>query len=68
VGEYRHEGGANDRLASHRVIADIAHERGLSVELKNDLPHISPLCADSRRLKLPSMVKRPELGVWREPC
>ncbi|MER7266508.1 endo alpha-1,4 polygalactosaminidase, partial [Streptomyces collinus] len=25
-------------------------------------------CAESRRLKLSSMLKEPELGVWRRPC
>jgi hypothetical protein len=102
---------ARDQLTYNRMIADIAHERGLSVGLKNDLPQIPQLvadfdfavneecaqydecgrltpfieagkavfhveyteprsgfCAESRRLKLSSMVKRLELGVWRQPC
>ncbi|MEI5520104.1 endo alpha-1,4 polygalactosaminidase [Streptomyces brasiliscabiei] len=102
---------AADQLAYNRMIADIAHERGLSVGLKNDLPQIpqllddfdfavneecaqydecalltpfikagkavfhveyteprSSFCAESRRLRLSSMVKRLELGVWRQPC
>ncbi|WP_185931223.1 endo alpha-1,4 polygalactosaminidase [Streptomyces sp. WAC08401] len=102
---------ARDQLAYNRMIAAIAHERGLAVGLKNDLPQIPQLvddfdfavneqcaeygecarlapfvaagkavfhveydeptrrfCAQSRRLGLSSMLKRPELGVWREPC
>ncbi|MEU3619977.1 endo alpha-1,4 polygalactosaminidase [Streptomyces sp. NPDC006872] len=102
---------AADQLRYNRMIASIAHERGLSVGLKNDLPqipqlvsdfdfavneecaqydecaHLSPFitagkavfhveyavptgrfCAESRRLKLSSMQKRLELGVWRKPC
>ncbi|MER6155410.1 endo alpha-1,4 polygalactosaminidase [Streptomyces sp. NPDC001868] len=102
---------ARDQLTYNRMIADLAHERGLSVGLKNDLPQIPQLladfdfavneecaqydecarltpfieagkavfhveyteprsgfCAESRRLKLSSMVKRLELGVWRQPC
>ncbi|MFI9648353.1 endo alpha-1,4 polygalactosaminidase [Streptomyces sp. NPDC052040] len=102
---------ARDQLAYNRMIADLAHERGLSVGLKNDLPQIPQLvgdfdfavneecaqydecaeltpfvtagkavfhveyaeptgkfCAESRRLKLSSMQKKPELGVWRKPC
>lgn len=102
---------ARDQLRYNRMIAAIAHERGLSVGLKNDLPQIPELladfdfavneecaqydecarltpfiaagkavfhveytepragfCPESRRLGLSSMMKRPELGVWREPC
>ncbi|MFF8012844.1 endo alpha-1,4 polygalactosaminidase [Streptomyces sp. NPDC007929] len=102
---------ARDQLAYNRMIAAIAHERGLSVGLKNDLPQIpqlvdhfdfavneecaqydecgalspfikagkavfhveyeeprSAFCAESRRLRLSSMRKKPELGVWRSPC
>ncbi|GAA3787249.1 endo alpha-1,4 polygalactosaminidase [Streptomyces phyllanthi] len=102
---------ARHQLRYNRMIADIAHERGLSVGLKNDLPQIpqllddfdfavneecaqydecgeltpfieagkavfhveyteprSSFCAEARRLKLSSMVKRPELDVWRDPC
>ncbi|MFF7870696.1 endo alpha-1,4 polygalactosaminidase [Streptomyces qaidamensis] len=102
---------ARDQLGYNRMIAAIAHERGLSVGLKNDLPQIPQLvdhfdfavneecaqydecgelspfiaagkavfhveytqprsgfCAESRRLKLSSMLKEPELGVWRRPC
>ncbi|WP_030422763.1 endo alpha-1,4 polygalactosaminidase [Streptomyces sp. NRRL F-5065] len=102
---------AGDQLVYNRMIARIAHERGLAVGLKNDLPQIPELvadfdfavneqcaefgecelltpfveagkavfhveysertadfCAQSRRLRLSSMVKEPELGVWREPC
>ncbi|MGW5481061.1 endo alpha-1,4 polygalactosaminidase [Streptomyces sp. NPDC004008] len=102
---------ARDQLAYNRVIADLAHDRGLSVGLKNDLPQIPHLvrdfdfavneecaqygecaeltpfikagkavfhveyaeptekfCAESRRLNLSSMQKKPELGVWRKPC
>ncbi|WP_254401565.1 endo alpha-1,4 polygalactosaminidase [Streptomyces sp. AC555_RSS877] len=102
---------ARDQLRYNRMIAAIAHERGLSVGLKNDLPQIpqllshfdfavneecaqydecaeltpfiaagkavfhveyteprSSFCPRSRRLNLSSMVKEPELGVWRKPC
>ncbi|MEV7078455.1 endo alpha-1,4 polygalactosaminidase [Streptomyces sp. NPDC093516] len=102
---------ARDQLAYNRMVAAIAHERGLSVGLKNDLPQIPQLvadfdfavneecaqygecgelapfveagkavfhveytqrrgdfCPEARRLGLSSMVKRPELGVWRSPC
>ncbi|MGW5123457.1 endo alpha-1,4 polygalactosaminidase [Streptomyces sp. NPDC004069] len=102
---------ARDQLRYNRMIAEIAHERGLSVGLKNDLPQIPQLvgdfdfavneecaqyrecerlspfvaagkavfhveyavpadrfCPQSRRLGLSSMRKKPELGVWREPC
>ncbi|MER7577219.1 endo alpha-1,4 polygalactosaminidase [Streptomyces sp. NPDC126514] len=102
---------ARDQLRYNRMIADLAHRRGLSVGLKNDLPQIPQLvrhfdfavneecaqydecgelkpfiaagkavfhveyaepaaafCPDSRRLKLSSMRKKPELGVWRAPC
>ncbi|MEV2214148.1 endo alpha-1,4 polygalactosaminidase [Streptomyces sp. NPDC050997] len=102
---------ARDQLDYNRMIAAVAHERGLSVGLKNDLPQIPQLladfdfavneecaqydecaelapfiaagkavfhveyteptsgfCAESRRLRLSSMVKEPELGVWRQPC
>ncbi|MEV0690128.1 endo alpha-1,4 polygalactosaminidase [Streptomyces sp. NPDC050388] len=112
---YDHDTGfpltAADQLRYNRMIADIAHERGLSVGLKNDLPQIPQLvddfdfavneecaqygecaeltpfieagkavfhveyaeptgefCAESRKLKLSSMRKKPELGVWRDPC
>lgn len=97
-----------DQLRYNRMIASIAHERGLSVGLKNDLPQIHQLlsdfdfavneecaqydecarlspfiagdkavfhaeptsrfCAESRKLKLSSMQKRLELGVWRRAC
>ncbi|MGF1238238.1 endo alpha-1,4 polygalactosaminidase [Streptomyces sp. 2-6] len=102
---------ARDQLRYNRMIAAIAHERGLSVGLKNDLPQIpelvgdfdfavneecaqydecgrltpfieagkavfhveyaeltSSFCSQSRRLHLSSMLKKPELGVWRKPC
>ncbi|MGV9249563.1 endo alpha-1,4 polygalactosaminidase [Streptomyces sp. NPDC003710] len=102
---------AGDQLAYNRMIAEIAHDRGLSAGLKNDLPQIPQLqrdfdfavneecaqydecssltpfikagkavfhveyaeptekfCAQSRRLKLSSMLKKPQLGVWRKPC
>ncbi|MFI8215549.1 endo alpha-1,4 polygalactosaminidase [Streptomyces sp. NPDC085932] len=102
---------AGDQLAYNRMIAAIAHERGLAVGLKNDLPQIprlvshfdfavneecaqydecdelspfieagkavfhveytqrrSGFCAESRRLGLSSMLKKPDLGVWRSPC
>ncbi|MER6690519.1 endo alpha-1,4 polygalactosaminidase [Streptomyces minutiscleroticus] len=102
---------ARDQLAYNRMIADLAHERGLSVGLKNDLPQIPELvgtfdfavneecaqydecaeltpfitadkavfhveyaeppggfCPESRTLRLSSMLKKPELGVWRRPC
>jgi hypothetical protein len=102
---------ADDQLAYNRMIADVAHERGLAVGLKNDLPQIpqlvrhfdfavneecaqyrecgalrpfiaqdkavfhveyavpnSDFCAESRKLKLSSMRKKLDLGVWRQPC
>ncbi|MFK0104117.1 endo alpha-1,4 polygalactosaminidase [Streptomyces sp. NPDC091217] len=102
---------AADQLRYNRVIAGLAHDRGLSVGLKNDLPQIphlladfdfavneecaqydecalltpfvrahkavfhveyreapSAFCAESRRLGLSSMQKKPNLGVWRRPC
>ncbi|WP_369198913.1 endo alpha-1,4 polygalactosaminidase [Streptomyces djakartensis] len=102
---------ARDQLTYNRMIAAVAHERGMSVGLKNDLPQIPQLvdhfdfavneecaqyeecgalspfikagkavfhveyteprnsfCAESRRLGLSSMVKKPGLGVWRSPC
>ncbi|MGW3560678.1 endo alpha-1,4 polygalactosaminidase [Streptomyces sp. NPDC000963] len=102
---------ADDQLRYNRVIADIAHERGLAVGLKNDLPQIprlvdhfdfavneecaqfdecgllepfiaagkavfhveyeeppSRFCPRSRSLRLSSMLKNPELDVWRKPC
>ncbi|WP_248511651.1 endo alpha-1,4 polygalactosaminidase [Streptomyces sp. D2-8] len=102
---------ARDQLRYNRMIAAIAHERGLSVGLKNDIPQIPQLvghfdfavneecaqydecgelapfiaagkavfhveyteprsgfCAESRRLRLSSMLKKPELGAWRSPC
>ncbi|MFF0114913.1 endo alpha-1,4 polygalactosaminidase [Streptomyces prasinus] len=112
---YGHDTGfpltAADQIRYNRMIADIAHERGLSVGLKNDLPQIPDLvddfdfavneecaqygecaeltpfieagkavfhveyaeptgefCAESRELGLSSMRKKPELGVWRDPC
>ncbi|MEV7070812.1 endo alpha-1,4 polygalactosaminidase [Streptomyces sp. NPDC093990] len=102
---------AADQLRYNRLIAGLAHERGMSVGLKNDLDQIPELvgdfdfavneqcaqygecgdmkpfidagkavfhveyelptsrfCAESRRLRLSSMLKRYELGVWREAC
>ncbi|MFJ8779066.1 endo alpha-1,4 polygalactosaminidase [Streptomyces sp. NPDC102476] len=102
---------AADQLRYNRLIAQLAHDRGLSVGLKNDLDQIPELvgdfdfavneqcaqyaecadmepfvkadkavfhveyelptsrfCAESRRLKLSSMLKKYELGVWREAC
>ncbi|MFJ6388859.1 endo alpha-1,4 polygalactosaminidase [Streptomyces sp. NPDC091972] len=102
---------AADQLRYNRLIAELAHERGMSVGLKNDLDQIPELvgdfdfavneqcaqygecgdmkpfvdagkavfhveyelptsrfCAESRRLRLSSMLKRYELGVWREAC
>lgn len=102
---------AGDQLRYNRMIARIAHDRGLSVGLKNDLPQIPQLvdhfdfavneecaqygecaelspfveagkavfhveysepagafCGLSRELGLSSMRKKPELGVWRDPC
>ncbi|ARQ72400.1 endo alpha-1,4 polygalactosaminidase [Streptomyces marincola] len=37
---------AGDQLAYNRMVADLAHERGLSVGLKNDLPQIPELVGD----------------------
>lgn len=102
---------AADQLRYNRLIARLAHERGLAVGLKNDLDQIPQLvgdydfavneqcaqygecarltpfieagkavfhaeyelpagrfCADSRRLKLSSLLKKYELGVWRQAC
>ncbi|MER5995549.1 MULTISPECIES: endo alpha-1,4 polygalactosaminidase [Streptomyces] len=102
---------ARDQLRYNRMIADIAHERGLAVGLKNDLaqiPHLlddfdfavneecaqygecerlepfvaagkavfhveyarpaADFCPMARELRLSSMLKKPELGVWRKPC
>ncbi|MET9509123.1 endo alpha-1,4 polygalactosaminidase [Streptomyces flavidovirens] len=102
---------AAHQLRYNRLIARLAHDRGLAVGLKNDLGQIPELvrdfdfavneqcaqydecakltpfvragkavfhveyelptnrfCADSRRLKLSSMLKKYDLGVWREPC
>jgi hypothetical protein len=102
---------AHDQLRYNRMIADIAHERGLAVGLKNDLAQIPPLlddfdfavneecaqydecallepfieagkavfhveyaeptagfCPMARGLRLSSMLKKPELDTWREPC
>ncbi|WP_369168787.1 endo alpha-1,4 polygalactosaminidase [Streptomyces sp. R28] len=102
---------ARDQLRYNRLIAGLAHERGMAVGLKNDLDQIPELvddfdfavneqcaqygecaalspfvkagkavfhveyevptrsfCAESRRLKLSSMLKKYELGVWRRAC
>lgn len=102
---------ASDQLRYNRLIAKLAHERGMAVGLKNDLDQIPDLvddfdfavneqcaqydecadmkpfitadkavfhveyelpttrfCAESRRLKLSSMLKKYELGGWRRPC
>ncbi|MFJ1970851.1 endo alpha-1,4 polygalactosaminidase [Streptomyces sp. NPDC087903] len=102
---------AGDQLRYNRLIARLAHDRGMAVGLKNDLDQIPDLvgdfdfavneqcaqygecadlkpfvaadkavfhveyelpvsrfCADSRRLKLSSMLKKYELGVWRRAC
>ncbi|MEV8305908.1 endo alpha-1,4 polygalactosaminidase [Streptomyces flavidovirens] len=102
---------AAHQLRYNRLIARLAHDRGLAVGLKNDLGQIPELvrdfdfavneqcaqydecakltpfvragkavfhveyelptnrfCAESRRLKLSSMLKKYDLGVWREPC
>ncbi|MGW2564288.1 endo alpha-1,4 polygalactosaminidase [Streptomyces sp. NPDC001514] len=102
---------AAHQLRYNRLIARLAHERGLAVGLKNDLPQIPQLvrdfdfavneqcaqygeceettpfieagkavfhveyelpldrfCPEARRLKLSSMLKKYELGVWRRAC
>ncbi|MFF4584407.1 endo alpha-1,4 polygalactosaminidase [Streptomyces sp. NPDC001388] len=102
---------AADQLRYNRLIARLAHERGMSVGLKNDLDQIPALvddfdfavneqcaqydeceeltpfieadkavfhveyelptsrfCAESRRLKLSSLLKKYELGAWRRAC
>ncbi|MCD9874235.1 endo alpha-1,4 polygalactosaminidase [Streptomyces guryensis] len=102
---------AADQLRYNRLIARLAHDRGMAVGLKNDLDQIPQLvgdfdfavneqcaqygecadvlpfikagkavfhveyelptsrfCAQSRRLKLSSMLKKYELGVWRRAC
>jgi hypothetical protein len=112
---YKNETGfpltADDQLRYNRVIADLAHDRGMAVGLKNDLDQIPELvddfdfavneqcaqygecadnkpftdadkavfhveyelptarfCADSRELRLSSMLKKYELDAWREAC
>ncbi len=100
-----------DQLRYNRLIARLAHERGMAVGLKNDLDQIPALvgdfdfavneqcaqygecdrltpfvaagkavfhaeyelptarfCADSRRLKLSSLLKRYSLDAWRRTC
>ncbi len=100
-----------DQLRYNRLIARLAHDRGLAVGLKNDLGQIPQLvgdfdfavneqcaehdecelltpfvkagkavfhaeyelktrafCPDARRLRLSSMLKKYELGVWRQAC
>ncbi|MFI7497333.1 endo alpha-1,4 polygalactosaminidase [Streptomyces sp. NPDC049687] len=102
---------AADQLRYNRLIARLAHDRGMSVGLKNDLDQIPELvddfdfavneqcaqydecadttpfieagkavfhveyelptsrfCAESRRLKLSSLLKKYELGAWRKAC
>ncbi|MFD3438371.1 endo alpha-1,4 polygalactosaminidase [Streptomyces sp. NPDC058685] len=102
---------AADQLRYNRLIARLAHDRGLAVGLKNDLDQIPELvgdfdfavneqcaehdecdlltpfvragkavfhveyelptrdfCPDARRLRLSSMLKKYELGVWRRAC
>ncbi|MGF1238765.1 endo alpha-1,4 polygalactosaminidase [Streptomyces sp. 2-6] len=102
---------AADQLRYNRLVARLAHERGMSVGLKNDLDQIPQLvgdfdfavneqcaqygecarlkpfvaagkavfhveyelptgefCADSRRLRLSSLLKKYELGAWRQAC
>ncbi|MFJ8583415.1 endo alpha-1,4 polygalactosaminidase [Streptomyces sp. NPDC093595] len=102
---------AADQLRWNRLIARLAHERGLAVGLKNDLDQIPELlgdfdfavneqcaeygecerlrpfvragkavfhveyelrkrdfCPEAERLRMSSMRKRYELGVWRDPC
>ncbi|MET8164747.1 endo alpha-1,4 polygalactosaminidase [Streptomyces sp. NPDC005329] len=102
---------AADQLRYNRLVAELAHDRGMSVGLKNDLDQIpelvddfdfavneqcaqydecadltpfieagkavfhveyelptSAFCADSRRLRLSSLLKKYALGVWREAC
>ncbi|MER5312585.1 endo alpha-1,4 polygalactosaminidase [Streptomyces sp. NPDC002773] len=102
---------ATDQLRYNRLIARLAHDRGLAVGLKNDLDQIPQLlpdfdfavneqcaqygecdrlapfvaagkavfhveyelkttefCPQARELKLSSMLKRYDLGVWRSPC
>ncbi|MGC9409840.1 endo alpha-1,4 polygalactosaminidase [Streptomyces sp. DZ1-3] len=112
---YRNETGfpltADDQLRYNRLIAELAHERGMAVGLKNDLDQIPELvadfdfavneqcaqygecadnlpfieagkavfhveyelpterfCAESREMRLSSMLKKYELGVEREAC
>jgi hypothetical protein len=112
---YRNDTGfpltAADQLRYNRLVAGLAHQRGMAVGLKNDLDQIPRLvrdfdfavdeqcaqygecerlepftaagkavfhveyelpaarfCAESRRLRLSSMVKKYGLGAWRRPC
>ncbi|WP_351236742.1 endo alpha-1,4 polygalactosaminidase [Streptomyces sp. NPDC002133] len=102
---------AGHQLRYNRLIARLAHDRGMAVGLKNDLPQIPQLvgdfdfavneqcaqygecdaltpfieagkavfhaeyalpvdrfCPESRRLRLSSILKKYELGVWRRAC
>ncbi|MGW3099715.1 endo alpha-1,4 polygalactosaminidase [Streptomyces sp. NPDC001102] len=102
---------AADQLRYNRLLAKLAHDRGMAVGLKNDLDQIprlvndfdfavdeqcaqygecaalkpfiaadkavfhveyelpaSRFCAQSRRLRLSSMLKKYELGAWRRAC
>ncbi|MEY9988626.1 hypothetical protein ABIE67_000658 [Streptomyces sp. V4I8] len=102
---------ARHQLRYNRMIAAIAHERGLAVGLKNDLaqiPHLlddfdfavneecaqydecallapftaagkavfhveyaeptARFCPTARKLRLSSMLKKPELDTWRRQC
>ncbi|MEU6004889.1 endo alpha-1,4 polygalactosaminidase [Streptomyces sp. NPDC047453] len=102
---------AADQLRYNRLVAKLAHDRGMAVGLKNDLdqiPHLvadfdfavneqcaqygecaelepfvaagkavfhaeyelptSRFCAQSRQLRLSSLLKKYELGAWRRTC
>ncbi|MFJ1650990.1 endo alpha-1,4 polygalactosaminidase [Streptomyces sp. NPDC088337] len=102
---------AADQLRYNRLVAKLAHDRGMAVGLKNDLDQIpqlvadfdfavneqcaqygecaalkpfvaagkavfhaeyelptSSFCAQSGRLRLSSLLKKYELGVWRRTC
>ena len=66
--------------AEMQLINEVAREQVLAraltpfIEAGKAVFHVeytgstAAFCPDSRRLKLSSMLKKPELGVWREPC
>lgn len=60
----------NEQCAQYDECADLTPfiEAGKAVfHVEYELP-TSEFCADSRRLRLSSLLKKYELGVWREAC